>query len=320
MTELVHEDVRRPDAVGRNRAVETEDASATVGGAVRQNLDEFVRRVRGDVAERLVLEGQHVALGIERVVGGADRRLPVDVLRRSRDPRLRGRWTETPDVDVGLPLPEGRSRQQRGDQPASVALELGPFARGVAVAENQDVQLRRGIAALMQRDQSARIRGRYRRDELVRGIDGHRPRVAEEIAGIALLDDDANRRARSREPQRFGKRPVDLLGLARRLPLAVDRAEPARVEHASAGGVGDLEQVLAAVGGVDRLRGTTGPRQRLENDPVQAEAFLFRVARVVVVHAHRFWRRGRRGGVDEKTDDGEELHHEAAIARRLPDR
>ena len=164
--------------------------------AIRQNLDEFVRRVRRDVAEGLVLEGQHVALGIERVVGGANRRLPVDVLRRSRDPRLRGRWTEAPDVDVGLPLLEGRRGQQRGDQPAGVALELGPFERGVAVAENQEVQLRRGIAALMQRDQSARIRGRYRRDELVSGIDGQRPRVAEDIAGIALLDDDADRRDR----------------------------------------------------------------------------------------------------------------------------
>ncbi len=176
MTELVHEDVRRPDAVGRDGAVEAEDAAAAVGGAIRQNLDEFVRRVRRDVAEGLVLEGQHVALGIERVVGGADRRLPVDMLRRSRDPRLRGRRTEAPDVDVGLPLLERRGRQQRGDQPACVALELGPFARGVAVAENQEVQLRRGIAAAVQRDERARIRSRRRRDELVSRIDGHRPR------------------------------------------------------------------------------------------------------------------------------------------------
>jgi hypothetical protein len=86
-----------------------------------------------------------------------------------------------------LPLLEGRRRQQRGDQPACVALELGPFARGVAVAENQEVQLRRGIAAAVQRDERARIRGRRRRDELVSGIDGHRPRVAEDIAGSRFL-------------------------------------------------------------------------------------------------------------------------------------
>ena len=66
------------DAVGGDRAVQAVDAAAAVRRGVGQDLDHLVRRVRGDVAKRLVLERQHVALGIEGVVGGADRRAPVD--------------------------------------------------------------------------------------------------------------------------------------------------------------------------------------------------------------------------------------------------
>src|SRR6185295_8099970 len=93
MTELVHEHVGRPHAVGRDGAVETEDAAATVGRAVDEDLDHVVRRVGGDVAKRLVLEGEDVSLRIERVVGRADGRAAIDVLRRPRYTGLRGRWT-----------------------------------------------------------------------------------------------------------------------------------------------------------------------------------------------------------------------------------
>ena len=53
MAELVDEEVRRPQVVGRDRAEQIEDPAAAVGLAVRQDLDDVVRRVRGDVAKRL---------------------------------------------------------------------------------------------------------------------------------------------------------------------------------------------------------------------------------------------------------------------------
>ena len=155
MAELVDEDVRRPRAVGGDGAVQAEDAAAAVGRAVGQDLDDVVRRVRGDVAERPVLEREDVALGVERVVGRADRRPPVDALRRPRDAGLRRGGRESPDVDVALPFLERRGREEHGDQPPRVALELAALARGVAVAENQQVELRRRIAALVQRDAAA---------------------------------------------------------------------------------------------------------------------------------------------------------------------
>ena len=83
MTELVHEDVRRPRAVGRHGAVQAEDPAAAVRRAVHENLHRVVRRVRRDVAERAVLEGEDVALRIEGVVRRTNRRSAEDPLRRT---------------------------------------------------------------------------------------------------------------------------------------------------------------------------------------------------------------------------------------------
>ena len=74
VSELVHEDVGRLGAVGRDRSVLPKDAAAAVGPRVRQNLDEFVRGERGGLAQGAVLERQHVAFGSECVVGRSERR------------------------------------------------------------------------------------------------------------------------------------------------------------------------------------------------------------------------------------------------------
>ena len=96
MAELVDEDVRRPHAVGGHGAVQAVDAAAAVGGAVGQDLDDVVRRVGGEVAEGAVVEGEDVALGVEGVVGRADRRAPMNALRRPRHARLRRRAARGP--------------------------------------------------------------------------------------------------------------------------------------------------------------------------------------------------------------------------------
>src|SRR5207249_3309207 len=55
----------------------------------------------------------------------------------------------------------------------------------------------------------------------------------------------------------------------------------------------DLEEVPAAIGGIDRSGGIPGPGQRFDDDAVEAEAFFDGVTRVVVIDAHRRWRRRR---------------------------
>src|SRR5213076_740495 len=97
-------------------------------------------------------------------------------------------------VDVALALLERRGREQRSDEAPRVALELRSLARRVAVTENEEVQLRRRIAALVERDQPSGVgRGRATLDELVGGIDGERPDVLEAVSRVALLQHDAHR-------------------------------------------------------------------------------------------------------------------------------
>src|SRR5262249_34258327 len=160
-----------------------------------------------------------------------------------------------------------------------IALELRPLARSVAVTEDQQIELGRRIAALVQLDQRSGV-GRLGAvgDELVRGIDGERPDVPEGVARIALPERDAHRCVWRGKPQRFRERAIDLLRLGRRLPLAVDGAETARVLHAAGRGISDLEEVLAAVGVVERLGRIAWPRQRLQDDAVEAETLFFLVA------------------------------------------
>ena len=62
MTELMDEDVIRERIVDRDGAVQIEDAAPAVRAAVRENLDEFVRRKLRDIAKPLVIERENVAL------------------------------------------------------------------------------------------------------------------------------------------------------------------------------------------------------------------------------------------------------------------
>ena len=154
--ELVNEHVRRECVVGGHRAVEAVDAAAAVGAIVDDDLDGVVRGVRGEAAKRLVVEGQHVALRAERIVGAAHRVGAVDAERGPRHAAVARRRHEAPDIEVTAPLLERRGRKQHVDEPLRIGLELRPLRGGVAVAQQQDVDLRGGIAALQQLDDRPR--------------------------------------------------------------------------------------------------------------------------------------------------------------------
>ena len=186
----------------------------------------------------------------------------------------------------------GDGRQQRGGKTPGVALELGALARRVAVAEDQQIQLPGRIAALMDLDQRSGIGAGSANDELVRRIDFRAPDIAKRVPGIALPDDDADGPVWRGESQRLGERAVGVLRLCSCLPLAVDRAEAARVQHGATDRIGDLEEVLAPIGLVDRPRRVARPGQRFEDDAIDAEALFLHVAGVVVVQPHRLRSRG----------------------------
>ena len=101
---------------------------------------------------------------------------------------------------------------------------------------------------------------------------------------VALLEHDLHRarRARGSAPTR-GSARLRLLGLVRRLPLAVDAGEAARVEErVGSWRVEHLEEVLAEVRVVDRAVRRARPRA-LEHEAVEREALLGRAAGVEVV-------------------------------------
>ena len=74
------------------------------------------------------------------------------------------------------------------------------------------------------------------------------------------------------------------------LPLAIDGRETARKESAVRAPVDDFEEILAEVGVVDRL--APGPRERLDDDAVEADPLVRRAAGVLIVESHRARRDG----------------------------
>ena len=152
-------------------------------------------------------------------------------------------------------------------------------------------------------------RGRARAvDRGVARVHGHRPGLAEEARGVALLQDDLDRARRLREAQRLVEGAVRPLRLVGRLPLAADAGEAARVEGAVRGAVDHLEEVLAEVRVVDRPGGVARPGA-LEDEAVEGEALLGRARGVEVVEPQRAGRRRRRRRGGERGGEGEGREH-----------
>ena len=227
---------------------------------------------------------------------------------------LRGR-TERPDVEVAAPLLEGRDREEELRQPPRVLLELAALGRRVAVAQDQEVHLVRGVPRLLDLEEWA---GRGRRggvDEHVLRIEDQRPDLAEGVFGVALLQDDLDRPVGGRKAQRLGESAARILRFVRGLPLAVDGREAARIEDAVRLPVDQLEEVLAEVRVVEQPLRVTRPGQGLQHYPVEAEHLPHGVARVEVVDPHGAGGRtpGRRGETQDQAKNcpGGNCSHEA---------
>src|SRR6185295_3255500 len=98
VTELMNEDVIRERIVDCNCAVQIEDAPAAVRAAVRENLDEFVRRELRDIPEPLVVERENVSFRSKSVIGRE--RIAIDSSRWPGDSGLRSRRTQSPDIEI----------------------------------------------------------------------------------------------------------------------------------------------------------------------------------------------------------------------------
>ena len=323
MAELVHEHVRRELVVRRHRRVEVVDPAAAVLAVVDHDLDEVVGRGGRHLAQPRVVEGEDVALGAERVVGGAQRAAPEDAVGGARDAAFVGRDVDRPHVEVLAPLPERRDREQDLRQPVRVAVPLVALGRGVAVADEKQVHLLRRRAALLHRPHAyARGRaGRGRSTGRAR-IDAHRPELLEGAIRVR-----ASRCATSTGADGSGKRTDSSNARAVVFASAVVShspkmlAKPREYSTAPDSGVAHLDAVHAQrPSSTSAGRGPGhGPSRTTR---AQREALLGGGAGVDVLHAQGRgagrggWSLGRRGH-GHGAGEGESRDHPAMVAFSL---
>src|SRR3954467_5366384 len=106
MSELVHEYVFGEAGVDRGRGLIAKDSAAAVLLLVDEDLEVIVRRRRRDLAQRMVVERQHVTLRIEDVVFDAGQRAAIVLRARTMNAALRRRQIERANVEVLLPALE----------------------------------------------------------------------------------------------------------------------------------------------------------------------------------------------------------------------
>ena len=309
--ELMNEQVVGPVVPRRDGREGVEDPAAAVGLVVDQYGDELVGRPRSDVAQRTVLEREHVTLGPEGIVGRTHRSAPVHAGGGPRDARL-GRWrAESPDVEIVASGPEWFMAKKCIDHPPGVArISVGAFLRGITVADQQEVDLFGWGAMLLEGHECLRRR-RCTLDEHPVRVDDRFPNRLEGLRGVAMLHCDANGRRRTRKAQRFVKAPMRIAGFFRGCPLAEDRRVSARVQQASAG-LAHLESVCAGVCVIDRARGIARPGERLEHDAVDREHLEAATSRVHEIDPQRRWRCDWRRGrlrVCAEADQAGEQHN-----------
>jgi hypothetical protein len=161
------------------------------------------------------------------------------------------------------------------------------FLGRVAVAEQQQVDFSRRVAAFVDGHDMLCVHRRFTVHENVGGIEFDAPYFLERIAGAAFLHNQLENGFLSRKAHRFVIRAVDLPCFARGFPLSIDTAEAPGPGDLAGLGIDDFEQVLAAVGLVVRLCHVAGPGERFYYDLVQRKHLGLVVTAVNVVDAHR---------------------------------
>ena len=178
---------------------------------------------------------------------GLLRWMPVDGREM---PGLPCRRHQPPHVEVAAPFLERRRGEEHREQALGVGLELPSLGRRVAVAEQQQVHLRRRVAVLLERDERAGRRLRAPRCSRTCSSGStvvvHTSRHVLPLP-VRLRMVTVTGARRHREAHRLVKRPRHLRGLVGRGPLVEDRAEAARIEQRLRRRVAHVEAVGAVV-------------------------------------------------------------------------
>src|SRR5882762_4536362 len=155
----------------------------------------------------------------------------VDTRGRPRDTTLVSGRRHRPNVEVPAVFLKWRRCEQHFSKAARVGFKLLRFTRDITIAENQKINLRRGVAIILNRYQRRGRGGLRTVDEYVLGIDHDGPDIAPGILRVALFQNNLNGGVGSREAQGLAEGARQRLGFVSSFPLAEDGSEPARVKH-----------------------------------------------------------------------------------------
>lgn len=133
---------------------------------------------------------------------------------------------------------------------------------------------------------SRRKRGPRGIDGFVLRIDCGCPDFAELIQRVTFHNGDLDRRFWSGEAEGFVKSPIYCLRLCGRDPLAINRRKPTGINYAFTNAVPHLKEISSAISRVDKAIRISRPRQRLDDNAIDAEKFLASAAGMVVVESH----------------------------------
>ena len=161
-------------------------------------------------------------------------------------------------------------------------MELVHLGFRVALAEEHEIDLFRGVAILEHRPHTALSGPRGRIHEAGVRVERNGPQLAKGALGVPLLEDQLDRTQGPGESERLVESSVCPPSLTRRLPFAIDGSESARVDDPVAPRVDNLEQVLAQVRVVHQLRKASRPGA-VRHHPVQREDLLAHTTGVEVV-------------------------------------
>ena len=249
------EDLGAAGVIDRAHAVVEGDGPAPVALAVDEDDQGVVGDLAGDLVHPVVLFDEQIAVEVEGVEGGVERGLAVRPLARLVDALLGGGPEDGPDVEAVLQGLVGLDAEKELRHPTDVGLELAQLPGDVALRHEDEVDFVVGIALDLNFEDRIPRRGRLPDDVIVRRVDDPVKDRMEEVALVALLDDEKNGPLGQGDADGpLEDADVARQGRGRRLVLGVHRVEAAQEDEAIRCGVVNLQDVPALVEKWDEAR------------------------------------------------------------------
>ena len=283
MPHLVDQQKFAPFIIGGKGSIGIIDASAAITSAVDHDQQRVVGHLAGDITQGLVVFRQQIAFGIQGIEGGVQHGIFVAPLARLIGAAFLRGTEDGADIKafalafVGLPLKD------------QVAVTPGVFGEffllifGVALAQQQQVDLLMCRAALQQAVDPVIAPRRFADDVIIRRIDHPTVHRMAQVLPVADLQHKAHRLFRKRRQHALMKGAHHPLpgrgGGAVFLAVAV---EALTEDHPVGGDVDQQRPVGAQVVGLHQMPGAAGPGA-LAVELIQGEDLRFLIGGMIII-------------------------------------